>query len=289
MTTSSFFGYANYDELNAQYDIEATIPDFGAFVNHIVSASAEARATLTTHLDVRFGPTLAETYDVFFPTNGNAAGNAPALFFVHGGFWKATTSKEWSYVAKGLCEMGFVVIVESYALRPEVTISEIVRQHRAAFAHFWTHAEEYGVDKDRIVVAGHSAGGHAVAALLDTKWDTLYGLPAEPIKAGIPVSGLFDLRPLQQTSFGPILGMSDADAVALSPLLSLPISQRISAVIYGTQETDEFERQSKDFASALLKETHAVEVIPLAHNHFTILDELADKHGAIARQVLAVA
>ena len=289
MTPTPFFGYANYDELNAQYDIEATIPDFGAFVNRIVSASEDARATLTTRLDVRFGPTLAETYDVFYPTKTNDAGKAPALFFVHGGFWKATTSKEWSYVAKGLCEMGFVVIVESYALRPHVTISEIVRQHRAAFAHFWAHADEYGVDKDRIVVAGHSAGGHAVAALLETQWDTDYGLPAEPIKAGIPVSGLFDLRPLQQTSFGPILGMSDAEAIALSPMLSLPRSKRITAVIYGTQETPEFERQSTDFAAALLEEKQNVEVLPLAHNHFTILDELADKDGAIARQVLAVA
>ena len=289
MTNSSFFGYSSYDELNAQYDIEATIPDFGAFVNRIVTASEQARAILTTKLDVRFGPTLAETYDVFFPTNGNPGGKAPALYFVHGGYWKATTSKEWSYVAKGLCEMGFVVIVESYALRPQVTVGEIVRQHRAGFAHFWANAESYGVDKNRIVVAGHSAGGHGVAALLDTKWGTDYGMPKEPIKAGIPVSGLFDLRPLQKTSFGPILGMTDEEAVSLSPMLSLPVSKRITAVIYGTKESDEFKRQSKDFAAALVKEKQDVDVVSLAHDHFTILDELADKDGAIARQVLAVA
>nr|WP_284700771.1 alpha/beta hydrolase [Robbsia betulipollinis] len=214
---------------------------------------------------------------------------APALFFVHGGYWKATTSKEWSYVAKGLTDKGFVVVVENYALRPAVTVAEIVRQHRAAFAHFWAHAGEHGVDASRIVVAGHSAGGHAVAMLMQTPWESEYGLPAHPIKAAIPISGLFDLRPLAPTVFGPMLALSESEETALSPQLHVQASDVPHVVVYGTQETDEFERQSSHYAQALDAAGIPCDVLPLPHDHFTILDALADGDGVIARLLIAMA
>ena len=170
--------FTTVDELTEQYDIEATVPDFGAYAADYVARSAATRAALRGTLDVRYGATLSETFDVL-PGRSDGGGLQPALFFVHGGYWKATDAKVWSYVADGMAPHGVTTVVENYALAPAVTVAEIVRQHRAAFAHLHRNVEEFGVDRSRIVIAGHSAGGHGIGALLATDWVGEYGLPAQ--------------------------------------------------------------------------------------------------------------
>ncbi len=286
MTEPLYRDFTSTEELDRLYDIEATVPDFGAYANDFVARSAAFRAEANARLDVAYGPTREETYDVFLPA-GEGAGR-PALFFIHGGYWKATTSKVWSYVAKGLTEAGFVVVVEDYALAPKVTVAEIVRQHRAAFAHLHRHAADYGVDPARIVVAGHSAGGHGVASLLATAWEENYGLPAVPYAGALPVSGVFDLRPLVHTFVNAELRLDAAAAEAIS-ILTPPATLPPLTVAYGTDETPEFERQSVDFAAAVAEAGHPVEVLALGNNHFDILESLADGTGALASVVMRYA
>ncbi|MGP3533221.1 alpha/beta hydrolase [Microbacterium sp. RD1] len=276
--------FTSVDELNRAYDIEATVPDFGAYANDFVARSAAYRDEARCVLDVRFGPTLEETYDIFLPESDTVGESRPALFFIHGGYWKATTSKVWSYVARGLAARGFVVAVENYALCPNVTVAEIARQHRAAYAHFFAHATDYGVDRDRIVVAGHSAGGHAVTTLLETDWSNDYGLPPMPYAGAVPVSGVFDLRPLVHTFLNADLRLDEASAEGLS-ILTVPPALPPIVVAYGTNETAEFERQSVDFAAMVSAAGHAVDVVAMDNNHFDILESLADGAGTLARAV----
>ncbi|MGY1814777.1 alpha/beta hydrolase [Blastococcus sp. SYSU D00820] len=268
------------EEITALYDIEATVPDFGAYAADFVARSAATRERLGGIIDVRFGPTLAETMDVF----PGGDGPRPTVFFVHGGYWKATDSKVWSYVADGLVPHGVTTVVSNYALAPQVTVAEIVRQHRAAFATAWQRADELGIDRDNIVIAGHSAGGHAVAALLATDWAGEYGLPAQPFTGAVPVSPVFDLRPLPHSWLAPYLQLTPADALALSHLA--PVSPVPTHVVVGTRETPEFERQSTDWAAAGTAAGLPVEVTLLDHNHFTILDELSDPEGVLTRIAL---
>ena len=282
--------FTTVEELDAQYDIEASVPDFGIYVEQFISRSAAARGVLAPQLDVPYGPTLAETVDVFPGAGPAPAAGRPAVLFVHGGYWKVTTSKEWSYVASGLVERGITVVVENYALCPGVTVREIVRQHRAAFALLYRDAGALAVDRSRIVVAGHSAGGHAVACLAGTDWAGDYGFPAAPIAGILGVSGLYDLRPLPRTSFvGPHLGLDAGEAVALSPQLHLPAVLPPTVLAYGTGETAEFARQSVDYGAALTAEGFEVEVTALPRNHFDILDDLADADGPLARAVARLA
>lgn len=286
MTTPPTALYRNFtsgEELDREYDIEATVPDFGAYADDFVARSAAYRDSGRVILDVPYGATVEETYDVFLPPE-DASGPRPALFFIHGGYWKATTSKVWSYVAEGLAARGFVVAVENYALCPAVTVAEIVRQHRAAYAHFFTSAADYNVDPARIVVAGHSAGGHGVASLLTTDWMRDYGIPAVPYAGALPVSGLFDLRPLVHTFVNADLRLDAATAEQVS-ILTSPTTVPPLVVAYGTQETAEFARQSVDFAAAVSAAGHAVDVMPLENNHFDILETLADGTGPLARAV----
>jgi arylformamidase len=274
---SLYRSFTSVEELDAQYDIEASVPDFTVYADDWVVRSAAARERLAGRLDVPYGPTLAETLDVFSP----GPGVYPTVFFVHGGYWTITDSKVWSFVAEGLVAAGFTVVVENYALAPAVSVAEIVREHRAALAHVWRHADELGVDRSALVVAGHSAGGHAVAELLGTDWSGDYGLPPTMIAAALAISSVVDLRPLPRTWLAPKLGLSSGDAVALSPCLRLPAVMPRTLVVVGTQETAEFERQSREYAAAAVEAGHPVEFRALDRNHFDILEELAHPDGSL--------
>jgi arylformamidase len=280
-------GFHTVEQLDEQYNLTHTVPDFAA-----VAASWDTRSTLTRsrlpgRLDVRYGPTVAETVDIF-PGSLDGPSNRPALLFVHGGYWMRTTSKQWSYLAEGLAPHGVTTFVENYALCPEVTVAEIVRQHRAAFAWLWGHAGELGVDRDNIVLAGHSAGGHAVAALLGTDWPGQYGLPAQPFRAAVTISGIFDLRPLPYTYLAPWLQLPPSEAAALSPQLHLPAQSPPTLVAVGAGETAELRRQSRDWTAACQAAGLPMELTELPRDHFDILDELADPAGQLARAVLGL-
>jgi len=280
MAAPLYRDFTTVEEITALYDIEATVPDFGAYAADFVRRSAETRQRLGGTLDVPFGSTLAETFDVFPAGDGVR----PTVFFVHGGYWKATDSKVWSYVADGLAPHGVTTVVSNYALVPQVSIAEIVRQHRAAFATAWRRAEELGIDRDNIVIAGHSAGGHGVAALLDTDWAGEYGLPEQPFVAAIPVSPVLDLRPLPHSWLAPYLQLNPATALQLSHMA--PVSGVPTHVVVGSRETPEFERQSRDWAAAGQRAGLPVELTVLDHNHFSILDELADPVGVLTKIAL---
>lgn len=276
-------------DLEKLYDIEATVPDFGAYAQDFVAKSAAYREQASVMLDVRYGPTFDETYDVFFPSDIEHRGRRPALFFMHGGYWRATTSKVWSYIAKGLNERGHVVVVENYALCPAVTVSEIMRQHRAAYAHFYAHLDKYEVDADRVVIGGHSAGGHGVATLLTTDWSGDYGLPAVPYVGALAVSSLVDLRPLRHIFVNEDLRLDASSAAELSLHDRIPDRVPPTVIAYGSRETPEFERQSEDYAAAFVERGHRPDVHRMDHNHFDILDALADGEGLLAREVMRLA
>ncbi|TFI44824.1 alpha/beta hydrolase [Rhodococcus sp. 1R11] len=278
--------FATVADVEKMYDIEATVPDFGAYAQDFVLRSAAYREQAVAMLDVQFGPTLEETYDVFLPSGSEQHGTRPALFFVHGGYWRATTSKVWSYIAKGLTERGYVVAIENYALCPTVTIAEIMRQHRAAYAHFHTHLSAYGVDSNRIVIGGHSAGGHAVATLLTTDWAGDYALPAVPFAGALAVSSVVDLRPLRYTFLNSDLRLDASSAAELSLHDHIPDQAPPTVIAYGSRETPEFERQSAEYAAALDQRGHTVDLHRMDNNHFDILDTLADGQGLLAREVV---
>jgi arylformamidase len=261
--------FSTQEELDAQYNMGDSVPDYQSYVEFYVEESKKAREKLDCHLDISFGPTIAEHLDVF-PADQP---DAPILLFIHGGYWHSLSSKEFSFVANGPVSRGVTTVVLNYALCPDVTIDEIVRQSRASVAWLYQNAEDFGSDSSQIYVAGHSAGGHLTAMLLATHWVDEYGISADIIKGGCSISGLFDLEPFPYTYLQPKLQLTWGQVRRNSPIRHIPDSAPPLLVTYGKEETSEMCRQSKDFLAAWKENQLEGEILPQSSkDHFSAID-----------------
>lgn len=272
MSLPLYRDFTAQQQLDDQYDVERSVPDFGQYVSWYIESSAKTRNEVLCQLDISYGQKPDQTPD-FFYSEGRADGELkPAVFFVHGGFWKATTSKEWSFVAAGLSKLGITTVIENYTLCPNCTVAEIVEEHKSAYSFLWKNAERFGIDRNRIILVGHSVGGHGVAELLSTDW-TAYDMPRLPYRGAIAVSGLFDVRPIPHTFAGPILGLTELEAELLSTNLRVTKNSVPLLIVVGNQEPSEFIRQSVDYAAVCLDNGWEVDTKIVDKNHFDIMDE----------------
>jgi arylformamidase len=281
--------FATQEELDVQYDLRTIFPGAASSYEAFCERESEkVREEFDHHLDVPFGPTRAEHSDVY-PVTGDARG-VPVLIYVHGGFWALRTSKEFGFVARGPASRGVATVVTNYALCPDVTIDEIVRQTRAAVAWTYRNAASFGGDPERVHVAGHSAGGHLVAMLLVTDWEGDYGLPANIIKSATAISGLFDLAPFPYTFLQPKLQLTWDQVLKNSPILHVPNPQSGAPpllVAYGEDETDEFKRQSEEFFAAWKAKGLDGELLVLpGKNHFDVIDGFLDAGSLLCSAIL---
>ena len=235
--------FATQAEIDAQYNAGASVPDAAACLRHYQIQATQAGAALPSTLDVPYGATLDETLDIF-PA---AQPNAPVWVFIHGGYWRALSSKDFSGVALGPHALGFTTVVVNYSLCPAVTIDEIVRQVHSSVAWVVRNIAHHHGDPARIVLGGHSAGGHLTAMALQSPWAERYGLPANPIAAAVLVSGIYDLHPLRYSYLQPAIQLDDGVIQRNSPVLNIKATPTPILVTWGAQESPEFARQSTDF------------------------------------------
>ncbi len=265
-------------EFDAQYNPSLALSDPAAPGKHFVATAERARAGLPCTLNVPYGPTLEETLDIF-PA---AEANAPVFVFIHGGYWRALSSKEFSGVALGLHARGITTVVINYALCPRVTIDEIVRQTRAALAWTLRNIQHYGGDPARVAIGGHSAGGHLTAMALQTEWAEDYGLPQDPFVAAIPFSGLFDIEPLRYSYLQPQIQLDDGIVRRNSPAFTVRSCKTPIWITWGGAESTEFARQSELYHQAWGQAGNVSELraVPGA-NHFTVIAGFEDANSEV--------
>lgn len=220
-----------------------------------------------SRIDVSYGESPRQAYDLFFP-EGEPKG---LMIFVHGGYWLAFDKSSWSHLAVGALAHGYAVALPSYDLCPEVRIADITSQIAAAVTAI--AAEVAGP----ISLAGHSAGGHLVARMLDRSL-----LPAdvgERIQRVVPISPLADLRPLLRTSMNDKFKMDAASAAAESPVDMQDRYPAEVTVWVGGEERPAF----LDQAVWLTEAWKADHVIAFGKHHFNVIEPLADPESDLVK------
>ena len=255
-------------QIDAQYNPSLSLAADDNPMLHYARTAERARAQLHGVLDIHFGPTLAETLDIFPASQPNA----PVFIFLHGGYWRALSSKDFSGIALGLHAQGITTVVVNYALCPVVTIDEIVRQCRAACAWVFRHIAGHGGNPQQVAIGGHSAGGHLTAMCLQTQWERDYGLPQDPFAAAVLVSGLYDLAPLRYSYLQPMIQLDEGTIARNSPVFGARPCTTPVWITWGGAETSEFARQSQVFHNTWLAQGNRalLEAQPGA-NHFTAI------------------
>ena len=284
---SLYRDFHSQEEIDANYRTDIGL-DLPGIMRHFAAESARVRKELPCRLGLKYGPTRAESLDLFPGRPG-----APVLVFIHGGYWRLGAAGDFSMLAAGPAAHGIAVAVTDYALCPGVTIDEITRQSRAAIAWLWHNAGDLGIDRECIVIAGHSAGGHQVGMLLATDWPGHYALPADVVKGALAISGVFDLRPLRHSWLQPKLQLTAETIERQSPLFHLPAKAPPLVVSCGSAEPVEFIRQSHDYLAAWQHAGLAGRFVDQpGANHFVAVESLADPEGlltTVARELIAEA
>lgn len=274
--------YRHFDQaaLDAAYNNRAHVPHFMQIVERFMADSEQARATLQPQLDLAYGRDGRQKLDFF----AAAKKGAPLFVFIHGGYWQSLDNKPFSFMATPLVEAGISFAAMTYDLCPTISMTRLVEQVREGIVWLYRHAAELGFDAKRIFVGGHSAGGHLTAMLLLTDW-ARYGVPADIVKGGLSISGLYELEPVRLAYVNEALKLDPSEARALSPIHHLPragksVPPLLLAV--GAAELPEFVRQQRDFAVECRQHGLRVAEIELpGHNHFSVLEALQSLQSAL--------
>ena len=273
-------------DFEAEYNNRARVPEHAEIFARWREAAAAYRehmkAEENAELGLAYGPSERQKVDLFFP---EATGHTPLALFVHGGYWRSLDAATFSHMAAGLNSRGVAVAVAGYDLCPDVTIGQIINQMRTACLFLW---RRFG---QRLMVYGHSAGGHLAGCMLATDWKKFdQKAPADLVPAAYSISGLFDLGPLMHTAMNSDLRLDETEVARVSPL-NWPISNpRVFDAVVGGAESSEFLRQSRvvvDTWRAKGVDAHYTE-IPGA-NHFTVIDPLSDPASAMTQRCAALA
>ena len=263
------------------------MPSIDPFRDKNIALTEEMKRDLPVHVDLAYGPNPGEALDIYPAQNG--AGLAPVFVFIHGGYWRLGSKNGSGFMAKCLTDKGVAVAPIDYALAPDVSLDEIVRQARASVAWLYLHGEDYGIDRERIYISGSSAGGHLSAMVMAPGWQSELNVPENLIKGALLFSGLYELEPLRHCEPNTWLKLDKESARRNSPILTLPDTEIPLVMAYGSEETAEFKRQSDAYADAWREKGFGCSVFEMSDlNHFNVTAALTDPDSLLTGQAMAI-
>jgi arylformamidase len=272
-------------ELDDAYDQSVYAPNRDQLNRRRASESELVRARLGAPKRVAYGATPHEMLDIY-PTRNS---NAPIAVFVHGGAWRAGYAKNSAYGAETFVRGGAHFLVPDFinVIESGGDLVPMITQVRGSVAWAARNAGSFGGDPDRIYIIGHSSGAHLGGCVLITDWEKDFGLPLDTVKGATLCSGMYDLKPARLSKRGDYVKFTDATEDALSTQRHL---ERISCpvtLLYGTLETPEFQRQTREFAAAFKAAGKPVRLIVAEnYNHFEIGETLNNPYGPFGRAAL---
>ena len=233
-----------------------------------IAAAAAFRAEATGEYDLPYGGHPRQVFDLFHPARLSRG----IVVFLHGGYWMKTDKSVWSHLAGGAVARGWTVAVPSYRLCPEVRIAEITGDIRAAMAVIAARVP------GPIRIAGHSAGGHLTARMLDPRHRPRW---TERIAAAVPISPLGDLDPLRQTDLNETLHLDAEEANAESPIHQTPPDVPVTVWV-GADERPAFVEQAARLGAAW----DCPVVRDPGRHHFDAIEGLSDPDSPLLEALL---
>jgi acetyl esterase/lipase len=229
--------------------------------------STEMRARHPSHLDLRYGPRERNRIDFL-----KAQGIGPTLLFIHGGYWQHRAKEAFAVFAEGPMAHGINVALIGYTLAPDATLDQIVAEIHEGIDYLAGQLPALGGDAGRIVVSGWSAGGHL----------TSMALSHPQVRAGMAISGIYDLEPIRHSYLNDKLGLDDTMSRRNSPMMQTGGAPKPLSLAVGSAELPLLRRQTADFAGHRARFGLPVtyEEIPGA-DHFTIMNEMVSPSGRI--------
>ena len=272
-------------ELDAAYDQSKYAPNLTQIIKRYGTNSEAVRARLGPPQRYAYGPTPIEALDVYTTKRAGA----PINIFIHGGAWRIGLAKEYAFAAELFVNAGAHLVAPDFVLVQDAggSLMPMADQVRRAVVWVYRNAKSFGGDPSRIFVSGHSSGGHLAGVVLTTDWGKEFGLPVDTVKGGLCCSGLFDLKAVRLSARSNYVKFTNEMEQALSSQRHLDKLNAPLVVAYGTLETPEFQRQSREFAAAVKAAGKPVQLlVGEEYNHFEIVETLANPYGLLGRAVL---
>jgi len=255
------------EELDRGLNNSLAVAGSGDIVAGWEQRSAALRERHPAYLDLRYGPRERNRIDVL-----KAADRAPTLLFIHGGYWQMRAKEFFTLVAQGPMAHGINVALTGYTLAPDATLDEIVAEVHAAIDYLARELPALGGDGKGIVVSGWSAGGHLTAMALSHPF----------VRAGLGISGIYELEPIRHSYLNEKLGLDEAASRRNSPVKLTTGPLKPLSLVVGSAELPLLRQQTADFACC--RASHG---LPVTYeeirdaNHFTIMNEMIASQGRI--------
>jgi arylformamidase len=260
-------------DLSSQNDPDGQMPmPFPAAAQYAQTVMAWAREADFSGLHVQrclaYGEHRLQRFDVFSP---QAANQAPILIFWHGGGWTNGYREYVHFMAQHVCALGIILIAPSYRLVSTHKLPAAYEDALACLAHVHAHAGEFGGDASRILLSGHSAGGH-LASLVALRWQS----PAHgSIRACLPISAIQDLHhpspppgSLEERVYSLVLE-DPLDDAAMSPICWAAGNQVPFELSIGEKDSERVRLSNRRLAALLKAQSSPVELHDLAgQTHF---------------------
>jgi arylformamidase len=289
--------WRNLDQkaLDDAYDQDVYAPSRPLIVKRRIAASERARAILGEPQRIAYGPSEYARLDIFrapsLPSpasGGGKVGSAPINIFIHGGAWRRNKGPDYHLQAEPLIRAGAHCLIADF-INVEQSGGDLFpmyEQVRRAIAWAWRNAESFGGDRDRFYISAHSSGSHLSACVLTRGWRE-EGLPENFCKGALLLSGMYDLEAVRLSKRSSYVSFTDAMVEDLSSQRHLDGLHTPLILAYGSQETPEFQRQTREFFAAVQGMGKPVElIVGEAYNHFELLETLANPYGLMGRAML---
>jgi arylformamidase len=281
MSEAAYKGFSQ-DELEYQYNPRVSVPEFPELAKVRGAQARKVRESAKSWLNVAYGSSPRETLDIYA---ADRAGG-PVLVYIHGGYWRSGSKEENCNFVPTFTKRGATVVLVEYDLCPQVTVSDIVRQTRAAIAWVFKNIPPYGGDPNRLFVSGHSAGGHLTAMALAYEWQK-EGLPRDLIKGAVATSGVYDLDMVMKISIQEQVHMTPEIARQNDPLAHPPLCKCPLVVAVGANEPKGWQQMSEDYFQHCKRHGMKVEyLVEPEANHYTMSEHLLDDARPLTQAML---